>query len=104
MKTRVQKQKEERKPGSYLDCFRGGLALDVMGHAGSLVHVSGPWTVHDARRREFQDELETKSPLLDFSRGCCLRCCGCCASAAAAPAAFSLPHSEVETLSDWRAL
>jgi len=37
-----------RKPWSYLDCF-GGLTLDLMGHAGGLVHGSGPWTAHDPR-------------------------------------------------------
>lgn len=45
----MQKQKEDKIIGSYLDCF-GRLTFDVMGYTGSLVHVSGPWTVHDPRR------------------------------------------------------
>lgn len=56
-----------KKTRPYLDGF-GGLTLDVMGHAGRLVHISGPWTVHDPQAK-FQDEPEIKSPLLDLSKG-----------------------------------
>ncbi|KAL6068075.1 hypothetical protein STEG23_001428 [Scotinomys teguina] len=52
---------------SYLDGF-GGLTLDVMGHTGRLVHVSGPWTVHDPQAK-FRGKPEIKSPLLDLSKG-----------------------------------
>lgn len=40
----------------------------MMGHAGRLVHISGPWTVH-APQAEFQDEPAITPPLLDLSKG-----------------------------------
>lgn len=100
MNIHAQKQRKGRKPWSYLDRFRG-LTLDVMGHTSSLIHVSGPWTVHNPRL-EFQDELEICSPLLDFSWGCCCCCCYCCCFCFCCFCCFLTP--EAETLSDWRDL
>ena len=92
MNIHAQKQREERKPGSYLDCFRG-LTLDVMGHAGSLVHVSGPWTVHVPRWSSGCTRDQVSFLGLQLGCCCCFCCCRCC---------FLTP--EAETLSDWRDL
>lgn len=88
MNIHAQKQRKGRKPWSYLDRFRG-LTLDVMGHTSSLIHVSGPWTVHNPRL-EFQDELEICLLYWTSAGAAAVAVATAVASASAASAAFSL--------------
>ena len=88
MKIHMQKQREEGNLGSYLDSFRG-LTLDVMGHAGRLVHFSGPWTAHDPR---WTSRMNWWSSLLywTWAGAAAVAVATAVASASSAAAAFSL--------------
>ena len=63
----------------------------MMGHAGSLVHVSGPWTVHDSR---WSSTMNWRSGLLYWTSAgaaaVAVATAVASAAAAAAAAAFSL--------------